>query len=637
MFASFTYTKDVSTLTGEVGFALQATDQLGAVTTERIVVYRDNAPPVLSISEPTLFAAPEVNTVTQLPLVLNGTVDDETLSGISINNNRLGLAPGLEANSYTYSVALNLSPQQEQILNIEAWDKAGNRTKKTFIVNADIAAAVEVIAPKNNQEYQVTGQSTLVEIVARILGNYTGFTALAFVDNKDPVPLTLEAQAVTGAVAVDATDGQHTIKLKIHDDQNVLVSSQLVKVNIVNIDNIPLALERSEPKNGDTGIEPNDFITFYFNKPIDPSKLQMELLQTVHGETYDLGGNFGVTPLLAGNTAKIVEVHQDQKKLKGEWSFLPSNRIAAYYTDKDFAYNADLLAKVSYDGQLLQTMQFKVRRLPTFLQGFAADSLLQPISGLTVELPDIGRRAITDANGSYEFGFGKSAQRSLPPGRHRIIFNPNRQNPKYGEVATLVDVVAGRLTNAGLTAIPIISNEIPFHRISSGQTNVILAKGELVVDLTNTQLEFRDGNNFGDVYVQFLPRSGISYSSQPAATPQWMFATQPPGIKVSGDLQVTMKMPAIKGRTDYIPADGTLALMIGFDEGQNQLVPIGVGKIQDNQVVSVTKLLMSRLDYIGYTLKDTESQQIMQRFVNGSISFENMVIELNAIAGELLQ
>jgi hypothetical protein len=431
---------------------------------------------------------------------------------------------------------------------------------------------------------------------------------------------------------VSTTDGEHTITIQAHDNNSVLLAETSIKVNIRNLDNVQLALDRHEPENASTGNEPTAFIGLYFNKPVDPALLQINVKETAHGLTYDMSASQGSTPLLEGNTTKLVEVHRDQTAVAGGISVLPGATAIAFYPDSEYAYNAEIYVEVAYDGQELTRFQFKVRPLPTFLQGFASDSLMQPINGLTVSLPDINRTVITDNQGNFKFGFGDTADNTLPDGRHRIVYNPGRKNPQYGSIENWVNIEEGRLTQIGVTVIPILLEDIPFRRIASGESNVILANGDLTLDLSQASLSFPDGRNRGDAHVQFMLRQNVPYQAPPSVLPTNLFAVQPQGIAVNGKVNVSINMPMLYGTYDYIPADGSLVLMVGFNGDTKQLVPVGVGQINSRKVNNVTDLQLSHLDYLGYVLKGEQAQNIMQQYVDGAIGFQQMVIELDGLA-----
>jgi hypothetical protein len=127
-------------------------------------------------------------------------------------------------------------------------------------------------------------------------------------------------------------------------------------------------------------------------------------------------------------------------------------------------------------------------------------------------------------------------------------------------------------------------------------------------------------------------RQNVPYQAPPSVLPTNLFAVQPQGIAVNGKVNVSINMPMLYGTYDYIPANGSLVLMVGFSGDTKQLVPVGVGKINSRKVNNVTDLQLTHLDYLGYVLKDEQAQNIMQQYVDGAIGFQQMVIELDGLA-----
>jgi hypothetical protein len=183
-------------------------------------------------------------------------------------------------------------------------------------------------------------------------------------------------------------------------------------------------------------------------------------------------------------------------------------------------------------------------------------------------------------------------------------------------------------------ALPPLIEAIPFRRLQSGQNPVILAAGDLTLDLSGAQLRFPDGRNAGNAHVQLLPRELIPFRAQPSVSPHWLYSVQPADIAVSGTLKATLAMPALYGSYDYLPEDGTYVLMVGFDSEAKQLTPIGVGQVERalRRVVTRGALRPSSLGYIGYALKGDSAQAAMSRYANGEIGFEQLIIALDQLA-----
>jgi len=304
------------------------------------------------------------------------------------------------------------------------------------------------------------------------------------------------------------------------------------------------------------------------------------------------------------------------------------------YPERDFVYGAQLYVDLSYNGAELKRFSFAVRPLPTLLQGFVTDTLRQPLAGIEVTLPVLNQQTVTDSEGSFSFGFGDATDDPLPGGRHRMIINPAFKDPTYGTIETWANLEEGRFTQLELTTIPILNAAVPFRRIKSGQNPAILAGGDLTLDLSQAALRFSDGRNSGDVHVQLIQRNLIPYRAQPSVTPHWLFAVQPANVQVTGSIKATIAMPALYGSYSYLPDDGTLVLMVGFDHNTKQLKPIGVGRIEHAQrrVVTVGSLLPTSLSYIGYALKGEEAQNVMQQYASGQITLTQLIVTLDQLA-----
>ena len=430
----------------------------------------------------------------------------------------------------------------------------------------------------------------------------------------------------TGSAAVSV--GEHQMAVEVVNVDGTVLARQTSRFSVVNTTGLPLTMERQEPANSESGVEPNEFIAVYFSKPIDPQQLQIQVLETVHGLTYEtLEKGADITQL---SEIKLVEVHRDREPVPGGLSHFPGNTMAAFYPQRDFVYGATVYVDVMHNNEALARTSFTVRSLPTFIQGFAADQFMQPIAGVAVEIPELGRTATTDGNGSYGFGFGDEAEETIPAGRYRGIVNPNLNNRTFGTVERWINVEGGRLNSVGMTLLPILNPEEPFRHIASGQQTAVLAGGDLNLDLAGAGLIFPDGRDQGDVHVQFMKLEQIAYPTLPSATPNWAFAVQPMGVEVSGPVALTFAMPPLYGSHDYVALIGERVVLVGYDPAAMQLVPVGVGLVdpENSQVTSEGPVALERLDYLGYALVDTEKQTILERFANGEITLRQMIGEL---------
>ncbi|HEY9198695.1 MAG TPA: hypothetical protein VIR60_04950 [Gammaproteobacteria bacterium] len=629
---NFQYPVDLSAVTDTVTLTLVAQDVRGVSTTRTLTLRHDTTAPVIAVTSPGAQPAPAVTTVVEAPYHLSGSVSDADLTGVSVNGQNVGLLPGGQAGSYAFDVALTLPPGVDQPVSIEAWDRAGNRASYELILRADVAVGIEIISPLDGATLNAAGASYVLDAVARLTGLGAEHRVEISANGAAGQAMAINGNVATASLTLDAGEEDQQLRVRVLNAADTVVAERRVDVTVIDQSAVPLELLRTEPANAQTGVEPNAFLAVYFNKPIVPADLQIAVRETVHGETYDLSAQQGSNPTLDGNTARIVRVDHDQQVVNGGLSVFPGSRTVAYYPERDFAYGATVFVDVTYAGEALGRFSYQVRPLPTLVQGFVADSLMQPVPGIEVSLPALGRTAITDSQGNYSFGFGDSADNALPGGRQRLVINPGLKDRGFGTLEQWANLETGRLTQLELAIVPILNAEEPFRRIAGGQAQAVLAANDLTLGLGNASLVFPDGSRSGDVHVQMLPRHLVQVSALPSVAPHWLFAVQPAGIKVTGGFTATLDMPALYGSYDYIPEDGTRVLMVGFDATTKQLVPIGIGRIENRQVISIGALQAGNLDYLGYVMKDAEAQGVIERYENGQIGFQQMLAELDRLA-----
>ncbi|WP_147305181.1 carboxypeptidase-like regulatory domain-containing protein [Alkalilimnicola ehrlichii] len=323
----------------------------------------------------------------------------------------------------------------------------------------------------------------------------------------------------------------------------------------------------------------------------------------------------------------MIQVNRDQAEVAGELSVLPDNRAVVFYPAREFAYGATVYVDLRYDGEVLSRFQYGIRPLPSFLSGLLVDQVGQPVDEVVVALPDINLRTTTGRNGAFNFGFRSNVEATLPAGRHRMVVNPGLADRRYGTTEQWVTVEPGRLNRLPAAQLPRLNPELPFQRIRGRTGNISLARDQLRLDLSGAWLQFPGGRDNGDVHVQQLDRVGIPYRAQPVANPHWMFAVQP-GVRVDGEVGLSMAIPALYGSYDYIPDDGAFVLIIGFEPDEKHLIPVGLGRIEQRRIHSVGKLPLSSLAYLGYVLIPDDYQVWAERHANGEISLKALVAEL---------
>jgi hypothetical protein len=601
-----------------------ATDTDNQSATVSLVVYLDDTPPAISLSDAGLQAPPAVNSITETPYRVAGSVTEANPAGLYINDQPVALTPSGAGETYDFEVSIGLTYEEPQQIVLSAWDLAGNHTGTEWIVRLDSNLAIEVIAPADGAELQGQGDAIDVGVTVRVAGAGADDLFVAAIDGGAPVTLARSGYAGNGTLNLPLTQDDHSLSIEVQNSVGAAIARTTTGFTTRNMDNVPLAVERHSPENGATGIEPNEFIALYFNKAIDPSLLSIQVLETAHGETYAApASGAGLSEL---SKVELIEVHRDREPVPGGISHVPGNKMAAFYAQRDLAYGADVFVTATYDGAELVRTTYKVRELPTFIEGFVLNTNSEPLGQIDLAISSLGLECRTDREGAFGFGFKMPADQNIPGGRHKLVVNPGMKNPRFGTVEQWVNTKQGRLNAIGAIRLPAINPNIPFRRITSA-AEAILAGGALKLDLTRAALSFADLRGQGDVHVQVLQLHELSHGFSPYAAPQWVFAVQPAGIEVSGNVDMTMAVPAIQDGYDYLDNWSEYVVLLGFDANSLTLAPAGVGKLDrtSNTVSSQKSVALQRLDYIGYALMPYQCEPYLEEYLDGGIDLNQLI------------
>lgn len=331
---------------------------------------------------------------------------------------------------------------------------------------------------------------------------------------------------------------------------------------------------------------------------------------------------------------KLVDIHRDMEPVAGDLSHYPGNRYVTFNPARRYIYSADIYVTVIYNNAELGRHRFKVKPIPTLVSGAVMDSTNVAATGVVVEVPELGLTTKVDKNGNYTF-HSKDAGKPVKTGRYRLVVNPDLANPVYGTLSTWLNIEAGKVNSAKKLNLPLLNRNIPYAFIRSGQPQVTLARGNMTLDLSSATLRFPNSRRAGNVHIQLRPFGELSTNASIGAMPQWLYGVQPTGIKVDGEISVTLNMPKLYGGYQYIPANGTYVVMVGYDSESDIIKPVGVGVITDQKVSTVSPIPMTQLDYIGYAMVDEELQPILVRYATGEIThLEIFLTELEDAIGQ---
>jgi hypothetical protein len=590
---------------------------------------RDDAAPLVAVAG--LALAPAVNTVQQTPYRVTGTVSDDHLAGLTANDQSIAALPS-GGGQWSFAFDVALSRTSDLPVTIDAWDFAGQHTTRSVVLRLDTVRDIAVLVPASGAVIAVSGASTSLEVTARVAGLEPGDRVVASFDGSPELALAVAGEYATVRLNVPAQAGSHEIKVSARSQAGALLASSANQFEFQQEADVPVEVVRQEPLPDSAHVEANVPIHLFFNRAVDPARLQVRVLETAHGKIY--GTQPEGSDLTAQSVVQMEEVHRDQAPVPGGAQNFPGNATFAFYPSRDYAYGATVMTEVLLDGDPIWRSQFNVRALPTLVHGFVGNHVALPLAGIEIELIGMNRRAVTDDDGSWNFGFGEAPERMLAAGRYRAVINPGRKNPRFGSIETFLNVTGGELDYQGVTKLPIVNDAEPMRRIESRQSApAILASGDLVLDLVGTDLTFPDGLAHGDVHVQFMAPHEIGYRCLESALPDWAFIVQPIAVRSEGPVRVTVTLPTRDGSYEYLASLPELVLIVGLDQESLLITPVGVGRIdrENTRLVSEGPLAFERLDVIGISSAVAGLQQIaLGSFVAGELTLAELTALLES-------
>src|SRR5690606_14146489 len=124
--------------------------------------------------------------------------------------------------------------------------------------------------------------------------------------------------------------------------------------------------------------------------------------------------------------------HRDRSPVQGSLSLLPGGRSVAFAPAQFYGFGAEILVELNRGPEELLRSVFKVRPLPTFINGSIRDQFGQPLSGITVSLPELERTAVTNGDGGFAFGYQETGEAMIKAGRYKLTANDNFHAPGFG-------------------------------------------------------------------------------------------------------------------------------------------------------------------------------------------------------------
>ena len=615
----------------QIGLMFTSGDGLDQSSTISVSYYRDNTAPVIDLDNQIL-PMPAENTVNKYPYEISGTIIDNNLAAFEINNQAVAVAPAGTEGQYLFSAQLSISAAVPSLVTLNARDFAGNAATRSYSLQLENDLMIDMVLPKDGTELINQAEPITMKVVAKLTGTAQGslyslelrdgtgaIVASSFIQNN--------AGIISGTIEVPALTGDYELHLSVLDVTNSMLGGTVTDIKVVDPEPIALELAKVTPADNEKDADINTGIGLFFNKPLDPALLSVEVFETAHGFTYVDADEPG-TDSLHAKGYELQQVNREHELVDGVLSVLEGATAATFYPTRDIAYNAVVFIDVSYDGDEIARTSYQTRALPTFIEGGVIDQFGQPVQGISVSIEELGRVTSTNENGMFSFGHGQSVQDIIPSGRYSLYINNGLEVRDYGSYCRLISIQQNRRNYLGSITLSQLNKEVPFSFIASNTSEAVINGGEVKLGLAGVNLLFPDTKNQGGIHVQFSLITALPYKFMETCAPLWTYSVQPTGVKVSGSMQIDIKLPAYQGGFEYAPLEGEYVVLVGLDPDSFSLVPAGVGQMEAGHIISRGLTRFKVLDQIGYARALPDLIEDLKAYADGDLSFEKLMVKL---------
>jgi len=618
-------------LDSEYLVSVVATSETGDSQQVSRTLHMDNLSPLIRLDQ-TLLPYPEVNTVTSDSVRISGTVMDSGISSLEANGTVLSLTPA-GTDTYRFVFDMPMPAGIESPLTMEARDIAGNKTEQSWMLFSNRSVSMNWILPLANTKLVTFGEPVDVQVVVRSSSSDTHRFKATIMQNDtavgDVVDLAISENAMTGNVTLPAGAGEYTVRVQAVDNSNAVVSTIFRDITLIEEKGVDPELVKTIPVADETGVNTKEPLSFFFNIPIDPNLLDIQIFETSHGKTWqnldEPGADF-----ITARGHQLVTVEREHEAVAGQLESYGNNNIVLFTPSQEFAYGSDVFVDVNYnDGQIQARYQYRTEELPTLIAMEIRDQFNQTVDAVIATISaERGGEGISSlsSNGAVIFGFGEDD--ALPSGDYWLNINTGQRNTLYGETYLPINITSGRMNELGLIPLPYIGTGEGKVILSSGKENYLL-NGAVQLNLTDAEVRFPNGNGVGAVNLQFMEPAGFNYNVDPILMPSWVYAFQPMGIELQGRIGIRMEMPSRNGGYEYLPNDGTLGLFIGSDPDKALITPLGVARLEGNYAIVERYDNLKTLEHIGVMFYGDWMHNVLEEYLNGKIG-------LNAVKAKLL-
>ncbi|RBP48518.1 hypothetical protein [Arenicella xantha] len=602
-----------------------AEDSLGKSSQLSATYYLDAQAPVIVLDQ-AFEVSPAVTSVDHNSVRFSGSVTDNNLSSLLINNQSVSLSPGTVPGEYRFEFNVPLSGNDVVPVSFSAHDRSGNQRSLEYLVRNESTVSISAVLPPEETVLISTDGVAMVQVVGRIAGDLHDLTGVAYLRSlgaASAVALSVNGTLASAELSVSDELESQEIVYELRNTQGEPVTSDTRRIQIKKNADVPLEVLRVEPANNTQYIEPNTPIEVYFNQAIEVDQLVVTVLETLNGKSYLNGDPLGEDFIRAQGYV-LSDINRDREPVLGQVDAIPGNAGVVFSPSRNYGYHADVFVEVSYQEASVSRSKFKVRELPTFINGSVVDQFGQPLRGIKVSLPELNRTTTTNGDGGFTFGYQEGGEQVLPGGSHTLLVNDDFASTRFGTIRTKVNLQRNRINAIPRFTLQELDDTVPFNNLTSGGSNTLLG-GDLVINLSDARAVFPNNRTSGPVHAQFLPYEHIGVTAYQFALPHWLFGIQPKGIKLEGDASLQLAIPKLRGSYDYINTDVyEYVVLLGYSVDGQVVEPIGVGRIENFKVSSVGKLHLSSLDYLGYAVVLPILNNDLAKYANGELSLPQL-------------
>lgn len=629
----FSETIAIPAASGQFDITIQAATQTGVQLLETRTVYVDNSAPLLSIDN-SLQAYPTPTPVLENPYVLTGTVTDPNFSSLTINSNLVPVQPDGD-DQFTFRIPLSLPNGTNTEIELVAKDSAGNTAAQSYVLRSDRSVELSWLLPLDNSQLLTYGDPFAIQVVAQSSEQNSTLRYQARLSNRTTeddgswVDMTFANGSAVTELTLDGSEGNFSVSVRVINSNGITVAALPDRqLTVSSPEQVPVDLLRVTPERGATDVPPKEAITLFFNQTIDPQQLTVTVHETAHGKTWMNLDEPG-TEFFNAQGHQLTDVTREHEAVPFELQAVGKGKTIFVNLGREPAYNATLFITVDYNGNTLARYQYQTKALPTLVNLVVRDQFNREVPNLRVELD--GESRTTNDKGLVQFGY-QSEQPPRTNGDYDLAVNPGMLNAAYGETRLRIPLNGGELNDLGVIPVSFLNPEIGATELATGQNHNLLGD-EVLLDLTNAQVTFPDGNTQGNVHVQFNT-SGYNYPTHPLAEPSWLYSFQPLGVRLSGNPQLRLKLPAYQNSREYLPDNGTLMLLMAVNPSEQLIEPVGLAERQGDYAVALNPEAIQVLDHLGVVFLPESFQPILMEYQDGDINFTLLMARLAEKARE---